>query len=263
MSGHLSTLSPAFYCMIEHMSAWVTIWMDDNSVATFFQSACLGCAFVCCFLLFHATFPPNDLPAAGTQGIVAAKGVACRRLTTHVRAVCCGLLDQSAVHIYNFKTIQMNLYQFELENMMAKGNVLFLCTGNSARSQMAEAFLRHYGDNLFEVYSAGLEAKGMNPYTIRVMDEVGIDVRGQTSDNVSEIGGQRYYRYVITVCAHADQNCPTAVLALGREKLHWNFDDPAAATGSDAEIMAKFREVRDLIEAKVKAWLGELEAETA
>ncbi|MBZ0291781.1 MAG: arsenate reductase ArsC [Anaerolineae bacterium] len=146
---------------------------------------------------------------------------------------------------------------------MAKENVLFLCTGNSVRSQMAEAFLRHYGDDQFEAYSAGLEAKGVNPYTIRAMDEVGIDIRNQTSDNVGEIGGQRYYRYIITVCAHADQNCPSGILALGREKLHWHFEDPAAATGTDADIMAIFRAVRDQIETKIKVWLGELKAETA
>lgn len=72
---------------------------------------------------------------------------------------------------------------------MAKSNVLFLCTGNSARSQMAETFLRHHAGDRFEVFSAGLEPKGINPYTIRVMDEIGIDVREQTSDSVHNIGG--------------------------------------------------------------------------
>lgn len=145
---------------------------------------------------------------------------------------------------------------------MSKSNVLFLCTGNSARSQMAEAFLRHHAGDRFEVFSAGLEAKGINPYTIRAMDEIGIDIREQTSDNVNNVGGRRYYAYIITVCSHADQNCPSGILAMGREKLHWSFDDPAAATGDDATIMAKFREIRDQIELKIKAWLGELEAET-
>ena len=140
---------------------------------------------------------------------------------------------------------------------MTKANVLFLCTGNSARSQMAEAFLRHYGGDQFEAYSAGLEAKGINPYTIRTMDEVGIDVRSHTSDDVASIGGQRYYSHIITVCSHADTHCPTSVLAMGREKLHWPFDDPAAATGSDEEILAKFREVRDQIAARVRDWLAE------
>ncbi|MFW5692347.1 MAG: arsenate reductase ArsC [Chloroflexota bacterium] len=142
---------------------------------------------------------------------------------------------------------------------MAKSNMLFLCTGNSARSQMAEALLRHHAGDRFEVFSAGLEPKGINPYTIRAMDEIGIDIRNQTSDNVNSIGGRRYYGYIITVCSHADQNCPSGVYALGREKLHWPFDDPAAVTGSDEEIMATFREIRNQIDAKIKAWLGELE----
>ncbi|GAB4508284.1 MAG: arsenate reductase (thioredoxin) [Anaerolineae bacterium] len=142
---------------------------------------------------------------------------------------------------------------------MTKSNVLFLCTGNSARSQMAEAFLRHHAGDRFEVFSAGLEPKGINPYTIRIMDEIGIDIREQTSDSVNSIGGRRYYSYIITVCSHADENCPAGVVAMGREKLHWPFDDPALATGSDEEIMTAFRNVRDEIEAKIKAWIGELE----
>ncbi len=145
---------------------------------------------------------------------------------------------------------------------MNKSNVLFLCTGNSARSQMGEALLRHLAADRYEVFSAGLEPKGINPYTIRVMDEVGIDIREQTSDYVGNLGGKRYYSYIITVCSDADENCPSAIVAMGREKLHWPFDDPAAATGDDEDIMAKFREVRDQIELKIKTWLGELEAET-
>jgi arsenate reductase len=141
---------------------------------------------------------------------------------------------------------------------MTKANVLFLCTGNSARSQMAEAFLRHHAGNQFAVFSAGLEPKGINPYTIRVMDEVGIDIREHTSDPIKTYMGQMRFRYVITVCAHADKNCPTALWHLGT-KLHWPFGDPAAATGSDDEIMAQFRQVRDQIEAQITAWVSELE----
>lgn len=141
---------------------------------------------------------------------------------------------------------------------MAKANVLFLCTGNSARSQIAEAFLRKYAGDRFEVFSAGLEPKGINPYTIRVMDEVGLDIRHHTSDSVKTYMGQKHFRYVITVCAQADKNCPAALWHLGA-KLHWPFDDPAAATGSDEEIMKQFRQVRDQIEGRIKAWVGELE----
>ena len=141
---------------------------------------------------------------------------------------------------------------------MIKSNVLFLCTGNSARSQMAEAFLRHYAGDHFEVFSAGLDPKGINPYTIRVLDEIDLDIRNHTSDSIKIYMGRMNFRYVITVCSHADKNCPTPLWHLGT-KLHWPFDDPAAAIGTDEEIMEKFREIRDQIEAKIKAWIGELE----
>ncbi len=137
---------------------------------------------------------------------------------------------------------------------MDKPNVIFLCTGNSARSQMAEAFLRHYGGAHFNVYSAGLEPKGMNPYTVRVMDEKGIDVRGQASESVQDYVGKLPFAYTITVCAHADEHCPTAIWA-GGEKLHWYFDDPAAVEGDDAQKLAAFRVIRDQIERKIVDWL--------
>jgi arsenate reductase (thioredoxin) len=139
-----------------------------------------------------------------------------------------------------------------------KPNVLFLCTGNSARSQMAEAFLRRDAGDHFEVYSAGLEPQGINPYTIRVMDEVGLDIRQHTSDPIKTYMGHKHFLYVVTVCAHADENCPTPLWHLGT-KLHWPFDDPAAATGSEEAILAKFRDVRDEIEARIGAWVAELE----
>lgn len=141
---------------------------------------------------------------------------------------------------------------------MTKAKVLFLCTGNSARSQMAEAFLRKYAGDRFDVYSAGLDPKGINPYTVRILEEIGINIDDHTSDSVRTYMGRDNFRYVITVCAHADQNCPTPLWHLG-EKLHWPFDDPASATGSDDEIMVKFREVRDQIDAKIKTWVRQFE----
>lgn len=140
-----------------------------------------------------------------------------------------------------------------------KMNVLFLCTGNSARSQMAEALLRHYAGDQFEVYSAGLEPKGLNPYTIRVMDEIGIDIRDHRSKSIKEYIGRRFFHYFITVCADADKDCPHILWATGGEKLHWPFDDPAAIDGTDAEKLAKFREVRNQIETKIKSWIAERE----
>jgi arsenate reductase len=136
-----------------------------------------------------------------------------------------------------------------------KPRVLFLCTGNSARSQMAEALLRHYAGDRFEVYSAGLEPKGLNPYSVHAMDEIGIDIRSQQSKSVAAYLGKMVFGYVITVCSNAEANCPTFPGYTIRQ--HWPFDDPAAAVGSDEEIMDKFRQVRDQIAARIQGWLVE------
>jgi len=148
-----------------------------------------------------------------------------------------------------------------IDNTLVKKKVLFLCTGNSARSQMAEALLRHNADDNFEVFSAGLEAKGINPYAIRAMDEIGIDIRGQRSKDTREYMGRVFFHYVITVCGNADKSCPQALWAQGGQKLHWPFEDPAAATGTDDEIMATFRDIRNQIDARIKLWLKELTTE--
>jgi arsenate reductase len=141
--------------------------------------------------------------------------------------------------------------------MERKLKVLFLRTGNSARSQMAEGFVRYYAGNWLEPHSAGLEPKGMNPHTVRVMQEVGIDISGQRSKSVREHMGTTHFDYLVTVCQHAEENCPTTFLGFGN-KLHWDFDDPAAFEGTKQATLAKFREARDLIETHVKAWLAEL-----
>jgi arsenate reductase len=139
--------------------------------------------------------------------------------------------------------------------MNNKPRVLFLCTGNSARSLMAEALLRHYAGDRFEVHSAGLEPKGVNPYTLPVMDEIGIDIRSQQSKSVATYLGRMVFAYVITVCSNAEANCP--IFPGYTIRMHWPFDDPAAATGSDDEIMAKFCQVRDQIAARIQDWLVE------
>ena len=144
---------------------------------------------------------------------------------------------------------------------MAKRTVLFLCTGNSARSQMAEALLRERAGDRFEIYSAGIEPKGLNPHAVRAMEERGIDIRDQRSKSVREFMGRMFFSFVITVCSDADKSCPQALWATSGKKLHWPFDDPAAATGSDAEIMAVFRRVRDEIDARLGVWLAELESD--
>ncbi len=139
---------------------------------------------------------------------------------------------------------------------MTKAKVLFLCTGNSARSQMAEAFLRRYGGDEFEAYSAGLEPKPIHPYTNRVMEEIGVSLSGQYSKHLKEYMGKVHFGYLITVCDEAEENCPTAFPDVG-QRIHWSFEDPAAFVGLDDETLAKFREVRDQIEQRIKAWLAE------
>jgi len=140
---------------------------------------------------------------------------------------------------------------------MSKTRVLFLCTGNSARSQMAEAFLRRYGGDRFEVYSAGLEPeRGIHPLTLKVMQEIGFDMKGHYAKDIREYLGKVHFGYLITVCGRAEQSCP--IFPGMGVRLHWPFEDPAAFQGSEEEKLAKFREVRDQIEARVKAWLKEV-----
>lgn len=118
--------------------------------------------------------------------------------------------------------------------------VLFVCTGNSARSVMAEALLRHHGGGRFEVSSAGTEPRGVNPLTLRVLAEAGIDASFARSKSVTEFLGQSF-DYVVTVCDQARQACP--VFPGADRSLHWGYEDPAAAEGTDEERLAVFRRV--------------------
>ncbi len=118
--------------------------------------------------------------------------------------------------------------------------VLFVCTGNSARSVMAEALLRHHGGAAFEVHSAGTDPKGINPVTLRVMESAGLDTSWTRSKSVSDYLGQ-HFDYVITVCDQARQSCP--VFPGVHESLHWGYEDPAAAEGTEEERLAVFRRV--------------------
>ena len=139
---------------------------------------------------------------------------------------------------------------------MSISRVLFLCTGNSARSQMAEAFLRRHGGDRFEVFSAGLEPKGINLFTRQVMAEKGYDLAGHRSKDVFEFLGKMHFGIIITVCANAEAHCP--IFPGIAQRLHWPFDDPAAVEGSDEEKLAEFRRVRDEIEARILDWLTEM-----
>jgi arsenate reductase len=132
--------------------------------------------------------------------------------------------------------------------------VLILCTGNSARSQMAEGLLRHKGGADYEVYSAGVEPSFVRPEAIAVMQDIGIDISGHRSKSVDEFLGQEF-DYVITVCDNAKEHCP---IFPGRAKrIHWSFDDPSAVEGNEATRLAGFARVRDGIEEKLKSFIAE------
>lgn len=139
-------------------------------------------------------------------------------------------------------------------------SILCLCVHNSARSQMAEAYLRRLGGDLFEVESAGLEPGVLNPYVVRALQEEGIDISGKKTKDVFELfKAGRTYRYVITVCSkEAAERCP---IFPGRvERLHWPFPDPSVFLGSDEELMAQVRDVRDAIREKVRDFVAEVRA---
>ncbi|HEY5268739.1 MAG TPA: arsenate reductase ArsC [Anaerolineales bacterium] len=146
---------------------------------------------------------------------------------------------------------------FTCRGMKMTTKVLFLCTGNSARSQMAEAFLHKYGQGQFEPYSAGLEPKGLNPLTVSVMKEIGFDLTGYRSKGIGEFLGKEHFEYLVTVCHDAEQNCPRVWPGVN-QRLHWSFEDPAAFVGSQEEKLEKFRHIRDQIQEKVRSWLKEI-----
>ena len=139
-------------------------------------------------------------------------------------------------------------------------NILFLCTGNSCRSQMAEGWARTMGGDRFVVQSAGIEAHGKNPRAIAVMAEAGIDISGQDSTIVSErmIGEADV---VVTVCGHADELCPALPPAV--KKIHWPLSDPARATGTEDAIMAEFRATRDEVRNRVRDLIDTLQRSKA
>jgi arsenate reductase (thioredoxin) len=144
---------------------------------------------------------------------------------------------------------------------MARTRVLFLCTQNSARSQMAEALLRKHGGDRFEAYSAGCAATDeVHPYTVKVMDELVIDIGDQYPKGMREYMGKMHFGYVVAVCARAEKECPT-VFPGAELKLSWLFDDPRGPEVLEEEQLEKFREVRDRIEAKILHWIEHPEEE--
>ena len=136
---------------------------------------------------------------------------------------------------------------------MAKTKVLFLCTHNSSRSQMAEAFLRKYGGDNFEAYSAGFNPQPIHPYTVKVMQEIGYDLSKQQPKELWQLIKNQYFGIAITVCKKSEEECPT--IPGTSTRLYWNINDPAAFEGTEEEKLAKFREVRDHIREQVKNFL--------
>jgi arsenate reductase len=138
---------------------------------------------------------------------------------------------------------------------MTKPIVYFLCTGNSCRSQMADGFMQSLGGEKYEVKSAGLEAHGLNPRAVQVMNEVGVDISGHSSDVIDPDLLNRAH-YVITLCGHADEHCPV-ISNKNVTKWHWGFDDPAKATGTEEEMMSQFRSVRNAIKSRIEEFVNE------
>jgi arsenate reductase (thioredoxin) len=136
--------------------------------------------------------------------------------------------------------------------MTEKSRVLFVCTHNSARSQMAEGLLRHLAGDRFEAMSAGTEATHIRPLAIRAMEEIGVDISGQESKTLDRYV-QEHLDYVITVCDDANEACPYFPGA--RERMHWSFEDPSKANGTEEERLAIFRSVRDRIKDRMQAEL--------
>ncbi len=132
-----------------------------------------------------------------------------------------------------------------------KPRVLILCTGNSARSQMAEGLLRQMGGARYEVFSAGTKAVGVNPLAIEAMREVGIDISSQRSKSVAEFAGQEFAT-VITVCDNAGEECP--IFPGAQRRVHWSLPDPATVSGTQQEKLGAFRKVRDELERLIRSF---------
>jgi arsenate reductase len=136
--------------------------------------------------------------------------------------------------------------------MVARLRVLFLCTHNSARSQMAEGWLRHLAGDRYEVHSTGVELTDVQPLAIRAMAEVCIDISGHQSKTLDRYFNQAW-DYVITACDNANASCPA--FSGGRRRLHWSLPDPSKATGSEGEKLAVYRQVRDAVGGRIEAFV--------
>lgn len=136
--------------------------------------------------------------------------------------------------------------------------VLFLCSRNSARSQMAEALLKKHADKKFTVHSAGLRPSAVDPMTLQVLDEIGVDTSACTAKDLGEFRGKLAIHYGVVVCEHANREC-AQIFPFALRRLYWPFEDPAACEGSARLRLARFRAVRDAIDCRIQEWLGEIE----
>ena len=139
---------------------------------------------------------------------------------------------------------------------MSRKRVLFLCVGNTCRSQMAEGYLRSITSDIFDVESAGAEASIVNPSAVKVMKEIGVDISNQKSKTVDEFMDQAF-DYVVTLCASSAKRVCPAFIGKVKKRLHWDFDDPADAKGSEEEILDVYRRVRDEIKNKLNCFVEE------
>jgi arsenate reductase len=135
--------------------------------------------------------------------------------------------------------------------------ILVLCTGNSCRSQMAHGYLEHFGKNSVEVYSAGVEVHGLNPFAVGIMSEDGIDISKNTSNPIDEYSNITF-DYVITVCDNAKEACP--FFPTQTKTIHHSFEDPSKASGTASELITKFRKVRDQIKGYSKSFIENLQS---
>ena len=149
--------------------------------------------------------------------------------------------------------------------MQKKQNVLFLCTGNSCRSQMAEGLLRHLAGERFEALSAGLEPNNdVHPFAIKVMEEIGIDISAQQPKAVDVYLGRMMIHYLIIVCNKAQSTCPRVWPGLPNERrYYWPVNDPASITGTIEEQLSGFREIRDELQEKITSWLKDVSVSTS
>jgi arsenate reductase (thioredoxin) len=145
---------------------------------------------------------------------------------------------------------------------MIRPKVLFLCTANSARSQMAEGLLRKLAGDRFEVFSAGTAPTALHPLAVRAMAEVGVDLVGHYAKSVTEFLGRMNPAYVIFVCEDARRTCPTTFPAVGATELAWPVDDPVETQGDEEARLLAFRKARDELTARIEAWLRTLEVQT-